>query len=185
MIRDSALFASGLLNPEIGGRSVRPYQPAGASPHRWVESAAEDRYRRGMYIEFYRTSPYPLLASFDAPNGYSSACRRNRSTTALQALNLLNDPVFIEAAQSLAAQILKVEGNFAERLDYAFRRCLARPADAREQEWLLAYFDKQKRALEANPDSASKISPWDPSPDAAAWVSMSSILLNLEDFMRE
>ncbi len=72
LIRDSALFASGLLNPEIGGRSVRPYQPAGASPHRWVESFAEDRYRRGMYIEFYRTAPYPLLASFDAPNGYSS-----------------------------------------------------------------------------------------------------------------
>ncbi len=76
-----------------------------------------------------------------------------------------------------------VEGKFAERLDYAFRRCLARPAEAREQEWLLAYFDKQKHALEANAESANKISPWDPFPDAAAWVSVSSVLLNLEEFI--
>jgi hypothetical protein len=112
LIRDSALAASGLLYPVIGGKSIRPPQPAGltdlgyASSLRWQESQGQDRYRRGLYI-LQRTVPYPQLANFDAPDSNVAACRRTRSNTPLQALNLLNDPVFVEAAQALAARTLR------------------------------------------------------------------------------
>jgi len=136
-----------------------------------------------MYIELHRTAPYPLLASFDAPAGYGPTCRRIRSTTALQALNLLNDPVFVEAAQSLAYNIGLIEGSFADRLEYAFRVCLGRPPDSREREHLLSYFEKQERLVEANAGSAAKLSPADQSPEGAAWVGLSSVLLNLDEFI--
>jgi hypothetical protein len=110
LIRDEALSTSGLLYPEVGGPSVRPPQPKGVSEigysgSHWEESRGKDRYRRGLYIHFQRTTPYPLLANFDAPKGTVTACRRLRTDTPLQALNLLNDPVFLEAAQALAEQV--------------------------------------------------------------------------------
>ena len=111
LIRDEALSVSGLLNPAIGGKSVRPPQPAGvaelgyANNVKWVESKGADRYRRGMYIHFQRTTPYPMLMNFDEPDSNTSCTRRRRSNTPLQSLNLLNDPVFFEAAQALAARV--------------------------------------------------------------------------------
>jgi hypothetical protein len=183
LIRDSALAAGGLLDPEIGGRSVRPPQPAGASPHKWAESSGGERYRRGMYIELYRTAPYPLLANFDAPNGYGAACRRNRSTTPLQALNLLNDPVFVEAAQGLAARALAAAEATPARLDAAFRISLARSPEADERGWLLAYHERQRAWLDAHPDAAKTLMPRDPTPEAAAWAGVASVLLNVDEFL--
>ncbi|MFN0105324.1 MAG: DUF1549 and DUF1553 domain-containing protein [Bryobacteraceae bacterium] len=163
-IRDSALAVSGLLSPEIGGASVRPPQPQGAGDKGWKESTGRERYRRGMYIQLNRTAPYPLLVNFDAPNGYGAMCRRNRSNTPLQALNLLNDPAFVEAAQALALRTLAEGGShFQQRLDRAFELCLARRPAADEREWLDEY--------------------WKSQPAAMAWTGLASVLLNLDEFI--
>ncbi len=111
IIRDQALAASGLLHEQLGGRSVRPPQPKGVAELgyggsvKWPESPAPDRYRRGLYIHYQRTTPYPMLSNFDAPDSNVACSRRRTSNTPLQALNLLNDPVFFEAAQALAKRV--------------------------------------------------------------------------------
>src|SRR5207244_10501602 len=108
LIRDEALAASGLLDPDIGGKSIKPPQPAGVAELgyrnnvKWQESSGSERYRRGLYIHYQRTTPYPFLANFDEPDAGLACSRRRISDTPLQSLNLLNDPVFLEAAQALA-----------------------------------------------------------------------------------
>jgi len=149
-IRDSALAASGLLAPDIGGPSVQP-----------EEASGRDRYRRGMYIRQKRTAPHPLMVNFDAPSGYGALCRRNRSNTPLQALNLLNDPAFVEAARALAKRTEGAE--FDERLNRMFALTLGRAPDADERAWLRAYLEQQ--------------------PPAVAWTGVASVLLNLDEFI--
>jgi hypothetical protein len=117
-IRDEALTVSGLLNAEIGGKSVRPPQPVGvaelgyANSVKWKESTGPDRYRRGLYIHYQRTTPYPFLVNFDEPDSNLTCTRRRSSNTPLQALNLLNDPVFYEAAEALAKRITGIDDGF-------------------------------------------------------------------------
>ena len=195
LIRDSALTASGLLYPAIGGRSIRPPQPAGltdlgyASQLRWQESQGRDRYRRGLYILFQRTVPYPQLANFDAPDSNVTACRRTRSNTPLQALNLLNDPVFVEAAQALAARTLREAApQFSSRLQHAFQLALVRPPSPREQDWLTQYYEEQLRAVGKEPTTIAALAPSDTlgattPAEAAAWTALSSVLLNLDEFI--
>ena len=193
LIRDEALAASGLLNPAIGGKSVRPPQPAGvaelgyANNVKWRESTGMDRYRRGMYIHFQRTTPYPMLMNFDEPDSNTACTRRRRSNTPLQALNLLNDPVFFEAAQALAIRTLRDSAaSPVDRIDYAFELCVARKPDARERARLLIYYEQQKELL-SKEKSAPAIEPLqlegvDPI-EAAAWVGVSRVLLNLDEFI--
>ena len=194
LIRDSALAASGLLYPAIGGRSIRPPQPAGltdlgyASQLRWQESQGRDRYRRGLYILFQRTVPYPQLANFDAPDSNVAACRRTRSNTPLQALNLLNDPVFVEAAQALAARTLReAPVEFSSRAQHAFRLVLVRAPSPKEQDWLAEYYQRQLQALEKEPAMATALAPSEVAgatpAEAAAWTALSSVLLNLDEFI--
>jgi len=149
LIWDSALAVSGLLNPVVGGKSVRPPRPKAAQKRgSWVESKGPDRYRRGLYIQYQRMSPYPFMTNFDMPPGYSPACHRGRSNTPLQALNLLNDPVFYEAARALAVRILtESSDNPQDRLDHAFRLCLARSPDGEEQRWLSEAIQHQKEIV--------------------------------------
>ena len=195
-IRDSALAAAGLLTLAIGGPSVRPPQPAGvmelsyASRYKgsaWAESTGADRYRRGLYVQFLRTTAYPMLMNFDEPKSVLAACRRDRSNTALQALNLLNDPVFVEAAQALAHRVL-AQGTANEvRLDYAMRLTSGRTASAKEKEQLLAYVTRQQRLLADDPDAIAQLAPVE-APGAtrletATWTLLSSALLNLEEFI--
>jgi len=116
-----------------------------------------------MYIQLYRTAPYPLMANFDAPAGYGAVCRRTRSNTPLQALNLLNDPVFVEAAQALAYRVNLDGGSFQDKLDRAFLACLGRRPASEESEWLLAYWKQQ--------------------PERMAWTGVASVLLNLDEFI--
>ncbi len=195
-IRDTALSVSGLLSPMIGGRSVRPPQPDsvlelgfGVEPDRWIEHVGTDRYRRGLYILFLRTTPYPQLVTFDAPDMVESCSRRMRSNTPLQALNLLNDPVFFEAAQVLAARVLRERpGSVADRLDYAYRLSLGRPPRPQEKDRLLRYYEEQKSILSKKRESvevlfpAPQIEGVDPE-EAAVWVGISRLLLNLEEFI--
>lgn len=117
-IRDEALSVSGLLNLEIGGKSVRPPQPTGvaelgyANSVKWKESTGKDRYRRGLYIHYQRTTPYPFLVNFDEPDSNLTCTRRRASNTPLQALNLLNDPVFYEAAESFSKRFTTIDQAF-------------------------------------------------------------------------
>src|SRR6185436_4921296 len=125
----------------VGGPSVKPPQPAGiseltyASRAKWAESKGPDRLRRGMYTWFQRTSPYPMLMTFDAPDGVLCCVRRDKSNTPLQALTLLNDTAFVECAQALARRVqTERNGSPTERITYAFRLCLAREPSPRELE---------------------------------------------------
>ena len=128
-VRDAFLAVSGLLNPKVGGPSIRPPLPADiaalgyANSVKWTESVGTEKNRRGLYIFFQRTVPYPMLMTFDAPDSNSTCARRDRSNTPLQALTLLNDPVFFECAQSLGARMAEVPTT-----DAAERRGVGPPA---------------------------------------------------------
>jgi hypothetical protein len=193
LIRDVTLATSGLLNSAIGGKSVYPPQPAGvgelAYKNQWKQSKGADLYRRGLYIHFKRTAPYPQLVTFDAPNSLITCSRRERSTTPLQALTLLNDPVFFEAAQALAARILREkQGSLSDRIDYAFRLCLGHEPTRRDKDRLEKYYSSQREELENDPKTADLVIPpkgvegIDRS-EMAAWVRLSSVLLNLDEFI--
>jgi hypothetical protein len=194
LIRDQALYAAGLLDLRIGGQSVRPAQPKGVAELsyggsvKWVESTGVDRYRRGMYILFQRTVPYPQLMAFDAPNSNLSCTKRERTDTPLQALNLMNDPVFFEAAQGLAYRVMRESsGAFRDRLNYAFQVVLARKPSDKEAERLGKYYDESTRNLTTDEAAVAALFPnrleGVPQREAAAWVEVSRVLLNLDEFI--
>jgi hypothetical protein len=192
LIRDNALAVSGLLYPEVGGKSVRPPQPAGVSElmysrKPWDEEQGPERYRRGLYIFFQRTAPYPMLVNFDAPATLVTTVRRERSNTPLQALNLLNDPVFLEAAQALAARTLQEANGFSERLERIFRLCVSRPPKPAEKDRLTTFFERQREVLQNEPGAAAKIAPFVPAGedpvDVAAWTGVARGLMNLDEFI--
>ena len=195
LIRDSVLAASGLLDRRVGGRSVRPPLPEGVaelgygSGIKWKNSEGPDVYRRSLYIHYQRTVPYPFLANFDAPEASTTSCSRERSNTPLQALNLLNDPVFFEASQALAARVLweSPGSDFRSRLDYAFRLCLIRGARPSEQDRLHDFFGKQMALLKQDPAAPKALFPAQLAGidrvEASAWVGVGRILLNLDEFI--
>lgn len=193
-IRDGALAASGLLSKKIGGPSIRPPMPPGVMEasyasrgwtDAWKDSEGEDRYRRGLYIQFLRTSPYPQLMTFDAPKATVTQCKRDRSNTPLQALNLLNDPVFVEAAQSLAVEA--VSQPEAARLEWAYRRALGRAPSERESARMGAYYREQQRLLADDAKAVSALAPYVPPGatqlETATWTGLASVILNLEEFI--
>ena len=194
IVRDLALSASSLMTPEIGGPSVFPPQPPGVmildSEKRWRLSEGKDRYRRGMYTHFWRTSPHPGLMVFDSPNGMTSTSRRNRSTTPLQALTLLNDEGFHEFAQGLAHRVLTAPriSSDSGRVDYLFRVCLTRTPKPREKERLEQLLAAQLDDLRSHPQEAKDLLTL-PLPDgiegqeAAAWTTVASVVLNLDEFI--
>ncbi|MEZ6031496.1 MAG: PSD1 and planctomycete cytochrome C domain-containing protein [Planctomycetaceae bacterium] len=187
-IRDSALAVSGLLNPTIGGPSVKPPQPESVSKegyaNTWIPSDGPDRYRRGLYTFIQRTSPFAQFVTFDLPDLSRSCTRRERSNTPLQALNLLNDPVFIEAARALGAQIQRhVADTDARRLEYAFMLAVSRLPTHDEAERLMAYLNEERAILAADPESARELLGDDLPDTDAAWIALSSVLLNLDEFI--
>lgn len=154
IVRDIALAASGLLNPQVGGPSVMPpapgflfQPPASYGPKVWNEETGPDRYRRGIYTFRFRSVPYPMLQTFDAPNGDFSCVRRLRSNTPLQALTSLNEPVFMECAQALAMRAASHGQSDRERITYAFRRCVGRGPEPDELKELLELFEREKAHL--------------------------------------
>jgi hypothetical protein len=149
-IRDAALSVSGLLNPKIGGPSVFPWQPdgfwrdtAGESLNDYKLSTGGDEYRRGIYTIWRRGAHYPAFAVFDAPDRATCTLQRSRSSTALQALNLMNDKALFEMANRLADRVTKeFTGSIDERLELAFRTVLTRRPSAAEQKELRAIYDR-------------------------------------------
>ena len=179
LIRDNALAASGLLNPAIGGKSVFPPQPGGVSElsyakKDWDEDLGPDRYRRGLYVFLRRTSPYPMLVNFDAPDTLTSVSRRERSNTPLQALNLLNDPVFLEAANALAHRLLQSgEVSFAGRFGQLSHWCLTREPSAIEVGRAKRFHAAQKERYEARGSEG----------ELAAWRELGRAMLSLDEFI--
>ncbi len=191
-VRDVALASSGLLNRTIGGPSVKPPQPASVTKegfdNKWETSKGADRYRRGLYTFIQRTSPFAQFVTFDFPDSSRSCTRRERATTPLQALNLLNDPVFFEAAQALAARIWnQARGDDAQRLNHAFLLTLSRPPQPEEARRLLAYLEQQQALFESEDETGSDLlqnAEVDGIPaERAAWVALASVLLNLDEFI--
>jgi uncharacterized protein DUF1553/uncharacterized protein DUF1549/concanavalin A-like lectin/glucanase superfamily protein/cytochrome c len=200
LIRDTALAAAGLLNDVVGGPSTLPYQPPGLweemafgegfSGQRYEQSHGKDLYRRGMYTLWKRTVPPASLATFDAPDREKCAARRALTNTPLQALTLMNDPTYVEAARALAQRAL-LEGGRSEkdRLRYAFRLATARIPSGREIDVLHDVLKGRLGWYRRDRQAALKLlavgeSPRDPRLDAAehaAWTMVASVILNLDE----
>ncbi len=195
-VRDNALTIAGLLNPDLGGPSVKPYQPAGyyailQFPDRdYVPDRDDRQYRRGVYTHWQRTFLQPMLANFDAPGREECIASRVVANTPQQALTLLNDPTFVEAARVLASSILVEPGRSDEaRLDMLFEKALARSAKPRERTSLLAFLDHQRREARDHPEEASKLlsvglaplSPIADKSELAAWTEVCRVVLNLHE----
>ena len=193
-IRDVALAASGMLSTEIGGPSVYPPQPEGVyrftqTKHDWGNSEGEARYRRGMYTYLWRSSPYPFLKTFDAPDATVTCTRRPRSNTPLQALTLANDVAFFEIAQGFASDLLgeKVESD-RERIELAFRRCLARRPAETEIDRLADYLKSQQQQFAKMKEDAAFVGPSNLPAEVnrvtgAAWTMLARVMLNLDEFI--
>jgi hypothetical protein len=190
MVRDYALVASGLIEEKLGGPSVYPPQPAGVTtegaygPLQWKTSEGSDRYRRGLYTFAKRTAPYAMTSTFDGPSGEACLARRDRSNTPLQALTLLNDEVFMEAAREMGSAISKSgKGSITEKVEALFRRCLTRPPSAEELEKLTAFYEKQLARFEAGELKAAEFlrENENASSEQAAWTALARVLLNLDE----
>jgi hypothetical protein len=195
MIRDNALTAAGLLSLKMGGAPVHPYQPPGIWENKvgglavsYEISDGEDRYRRGIYTVLKRTSPYPSFITFDAPDRNTCVARRPRSNTPLQALTMLNDPVYVEAAAALAKRVLKEKGaaSVEEKIRLAFELCTARLPDHTEVKVLTRLFQQQLQSSQNAGAQAEKLL-HDMRPagisaaEFAAWYSVASAILNLDE----
>ena len=195
-IRDNALASSGLINPQIGGESAKPYQPDSL----WVELGNfshfllyyhqdhnEKQYRRSMYTFVRRTSPPPNMTLFDAPNREVCTVTRERTNTPLQALVLLNDPQFVEASRALAYRISD-EKTLDERIDKGFRLVLSRKPSREERHVLKGLYEKELALLKEDPGSAAeylsvgdfKVNPTDQE-ELAALTVVASTLYNMDE----
>jgi hypothetical protein len=184
IVRDLHLTASGLLDRTIGRRGIRPPLPpfvieVGRSV-KWPVSQGNERYRRGMYIFFKRTVPYPMLMTFDAPDATVSCSRRERSNTPLQALTLLNDSVFYQCAQTLGRQLSKQHpDDLSAAIDDLFLRCLGRRPVDRERIALTAAW---KDVLRLKENESKRVKP-DETLKVAAMIAITRIVMNLDEFI--
>jgi len=194
-VRDNALAISGLLNTDLGGPSIFPYQPQGyyanlQFPDRdYVADGDERQYRRGVYMHWQRAFLHPMLANFDAPSREECTVFRSQSNSPQQALTLLNDPTFVEAARVWAARLVAAGAPDADLLEHAMRTALGRAASADEAASLLAFLASQRTAYRAHPELAAALlrvgnAPSPPEAQAAeiaAWAMVCRAILNLHE----
>lgn len=199
VIRDQALAVSGLLIDRVGGKSVKPYQPAGlwkpvgfggSNTSVFVQDKGDKLFRRSMYTFWKRTVPPPSMSTFDAPNRETCAVRRARTNTPLQALVLMNDVQFVEAARKFAERVMSDGGDSVDRrITFAFRSALTRSPGPAEMQSLTNLFNEFLSEFKKNPESAAKLlsageSPRNETLDAgelAAWTMVTHLLLNLSE----
>ena len=196
MIRDNALFVSGLLNEKIGGRSVKPYQPAGYWRHlnfpsrKWSHDNNENQYRRGLYTHWQRSFLHPSLLAFDAPSREECTAERPRSNTPLQALILLNDLTYVEAARSFAERIIKEGGTDSNsRINWALNTALSREGTEQEINILSKLQTQQNNRYKEDIEAAKafnqtgiKLPPVNIDPtELASWTSVARTILNLHE----
>jgi hypothetical protein len=189
LVRDVALKASGLLSDKLGGPSVFPPQPPGVTtegaygPLAWNVSQGEDRYRRGLYTFAKRTAPYAMTITFDGPSGEACTARRETSNTPLQALTLLNDQVFVEAAQHLGTEMAARCGTTEAKATALFRRVLTRPPQPDELALVVKFYEAQKEqhsAEGADPAAVAGAGEGDAA-DRGAWTLTARSLLNTDE----
>ncbi|MCA9034977.1 MAG: PSD1 domain-containing protein [Planctomycetaceae bacterium] len=208
LVRDNALSVSGLLIDDVGGRSVFPYQPAGYWSHlnfpvrEWPGDSGEQLYRRGLYTWWQRMFLHPGLLAFDAPTREECTVERPRSNIPQQALVLLNDPTYVEAARAFAARILQdvpskesdpdlssANQLTHDRLNYAYRVALSRDITKREEEVLAGVLHENRKIYSAHPDLADGIlAAGQPAQskdkvELATWTSVTRTLFNLSEFI--
>jgi hypothetical protein len=196
LVRDNALAISGLLNRKVGGPSVKPYQPAGYWAYlnfpvrEWQNDTGPEQYRRGLYTYWCRTFPHPSLLAFDAPSREECTADRPRSSTPLQALVLLNDPTYVEAARVFAERIVREGGKeTGQRLDWAYRRAVSRAVRPAEVALLTSLYEKHLAEYRADQAGAEKLvgigqrpAPKDlDAAELAAWTSVARVILNLHE----
>jgi hypothetical protein len=198
-IRDNALFVSGLIDLEMGGPGVRPYQPpniwepvgySDSNTRFYLQDHGSALYRRSLYVFLKRTAPPPFMSNFDGPNREQSCTRRERSNTPLQALQLMNDVQHVEAARALAERVLSQGGETPEaRIAFLFRTVLSRLPTADETRIVLAGLTRQQELYQAAPDQAAQLIRVGESPprnvaspeDTAAWTMIANVMLNTDE----
>jgi hypothetical protein len=195
VVRDQALAMAGLLSKKRGGPSVFPPQPTNVTTEgtygalAWTVSSGEDRFRRSLYTFTKRTSPFALTATFDAPSGEACVARRDITNTPMQALSLLNDVTFMQAARELGKSTVNAKGDDHKKLADLFRKILVRPATNAELDALLDYYSQQRTRLKEGQLPATKIatdSTSDNLTDAdaiqrAAWTLVARVIMNLDE----
>lgn len=186
IVRDLALAASGQLSRKIGGSSVYPPLPPGVSElsyannFKWKTSDGEDRYRRGMYTFFKRTSPHPNLTTFDCPDSNVTCVKRNISNTPIAALATLNNSVFTEAAKAMAKRLMKRHDNDSDRITFGFKLCTVREPTSKEIDAFSSLLRKA-RSFYAKNESEAKAFNGDA--ETSAWTNLARIFLNLDEFI--
>jgi hypothetical protein len=192
-VRDNTLVISGLLTPKIGGPSVKPYQPAGYwenlnfPTREWESDNNENQWRRGLYTWWQRSYLQPSLAAFDAPSREECTAERMRSNIPQQALALLNDPTYVEAARAFAARILHEGGADSDsRIKWAWRTATARLPRENELQTVRELLAKHLATYQQDPKAAEELvktgiapQPKDlNAPELAAWTSVARVILN-------
>jgi hypothetical protein len=202
MIRDNALYVSGLLVEKMGGRGVRPYQPSGiweavgyttSNTAKFEQDHDEALYRRSLYTFWKRTAPPPYLAAFDAPSREKYCTRRERTDTPLQALVTMNDPCYVEAARHLSARMIEHDEHPDHRLEFGFRLVTARRPSAGEKAILKEALKKNLAKYQANAEAAKKLISVGESPvkekldasELAAYTMVANLLLNLDETLNK
>ncbi|TVQ02632.1 MAG: DUF1553 domain-containing protein [Planctomycetaceae bacterium] len=196
VIRDNALAIAGILNPEVGGRSIKPAQPAGTweinemSGYKYEKSQGADLYRRGLYVYWRRSTVYPSFVTLDAPTREFCVAQRAKTSTPLQSLVLMNDPVFVEAARALAQRILgETEPDADTRLIRLWRLALSRQPSPEEISVLRRAYDQQVATYQADPEAARQLvavgdlekpASLDDT-ELAVWTALSNVILNLNE----
>src|SRR3954469_1820264 len=202
MIRDNALFVSGLLVDKMGGHSVKPYQPEGiweavgyttSNTAKFTQDHGEALYRRSLYTFWKRTAAPPYLITFDAPSRERSCTRRERTDTPLQALVTMNDPQYVEAARHFGERMIRHGCDVDDRLDFGFRSVTARHPSKEEKAALRKALAKFEARYQGNAEAATKLlsvgeSPVSKdmaAPEAAAYTMVASVLLNLDETLNK
>jgi hypothetical protein len=194
MLRDNALAIAGLLSEKMYGPSVMPYQPDGVwdvpySGDKWVQSAGEDGYRRGVYTFWRRSAPYPTFISFDAPSREGCTIRRVRTDTPMQALSVMNDPAFVETSKALARRMLTEakSDDPAARALLGLRLCISRQPRPREVEQLVSLYKQSLADYAKDTKAAAEMANGVNAPagiddaQAAAWAVVANVLMNLDE----
>lgn len=195
MVRDQALQLAGLLSHKMKGPSVFPPQPAGLwqaafnGERTWTTSVGEDKYRRGLYTFWRRTTPYPSMTTFDAPSRETCSLRRVRTNTPLQAFVTMNDVVYVEASQALARRLVREGGDTpTARAKFGLELCLARPATDAQVQVIVKLYESELAHYKTDAAAAAKLAtdPLGPLPEGAdaaeyaAWTVIANVLLNMD-----